>query len=373
MDLKYLKSLCECYYTDHLPIQKLYNNKTDFVNDIFEEMKNTFSNCRFENKEIDFDFNFNHDKIDQQKIVYNLIEMALYDRFPDDIKLYYDDQDYDNIYDHMIITEIGILPIMALVGVPLVVLTSLGYQSTGFNKLKWTTIVNFNKLNDKIHNLISTISASSRVKSAIIFNNSQSCYNSCGIKDLDKDLSWRIGASMVNSHTWKNEVSDLLTNFETPKGREQAYCLTNCYLQWSLDQLEPLLNSYITCLYSVGERGNDLNDLKLNLLTIPSSSICKPYYTLLKDHQKLYCNIVEYISKDPSEEEEFLRKYDAKINLVLSKVVKRINSSDAPLKLNSNYFKIKPDDDLNNEQPTAKQNDKLNNKHFNPKFNNKRG
>ena len=35
MDLKYLKSLCECYYTDHLDIQQLYsNNQNDFINDI---------------------------------------------------------------------------------------------------------------------------------------------------------------------------------------------------------------------------------------------------------------------------------------------------------------------------------------------------
>ena len=373
MDLKYLKSLCECYYTDHLDIQQLYsNNQNDFINDIFEEMKNIFSNCRYEDKDVDFDFNFNQDKINQQKIVYNLIEIALHDRFPNDIKLYYDDQDYSNMYDQMIISESLALPIFALVSVSLAILSSLGYQSTGFNKIKWSTIVNFNKLNDKIHNIISNMSASSRVKSAVILNNSQSCYNSCGIKDVNKDLSWRIGASFLSHSKYQSNNTDMLINFETPKGREQAFCLTNCYLNWSLDQLEPLLNSYLSCLYSVGERGTDLNDLKLNLLTVPSSSICKPYYSLLKDHRKLYCDIVEYVSKDSSEEEEFLRKYDDKINSILSKPIKHINSPTGQLKIDDKYYKIHSGDnnELNNNQ-NDNQNNKSNHKFNNFKFNKK--
>jgi hypothetical protein len=74
-----------------------------------------------------------------------------------------------------------------------------------------------------------------------------------------------------------------------------------------------LLNGYITCLRQTGERGNDLNDIKINL-NLPSNDICQPYLELINDHRAVFKDVLDVICRNTQEREEYMRKYTAILN-----------------------------------------------------------
>lgn len=341
MDLKYLKSICESYYNDHDLVKQLYENKQLFLLDIFEEIKTLLAVTRLENPSLHFEFHTNYDTRDQQKIIDILIETALHDRFPNDYKIYAEEQDYKELYNSTLINESVSGTLAASLGIVLLTgLAQVFLNSTSFNKVKWKALNSLNTVTEKIHKFMTRWSAQSRVNNAIIFNNAQKCYTKCGIKSLD-DISWRISPSL-NNRTKNDPNYDNIFNFETPKGRNQAYCLSNCYLQWSLDQLEPLLNAYVNCLRNSGERGFELNDLNIDLLSLPSSEICKPYLKLITDHKAAYDEVLRQICEDTEEKEKFLRMYHDVVNRVLSKTSKvNLGNSQSDGTLDKRFFSSK--------------------------------
>lgn len=308
MDLHYIKMITESYYNDHPNIQHLYKTRKDYVNDIFEEIKTIIAGARLENYQIYQELQ-SYDKRDQQKILYHLIEMSLYDRFPKDIKLYCEQEDYDKIYEAYL--NESILTISAATGLG-VLLLNLLWRTTPISKVRWNALNTFDAVNEKIHKLISKFTKESRVNTAIMYNNAQKCYNECGIKDTKTDFSWRLPASLM-SHS-SDRHKDNINAFETVKSREQAYCLTNCYLDWSINQLGEFASNIVTCLRNTGERGNELSDINIDLFEVPSNSICKPYFDIFKDYKKYFIDALDVVCKDSTEKEVYLRKYSEILN-----------------------------------------------------------
>lgn len=305
MDLKFVKLMVESFYNDTPEVKKLYNTRQDYLDDIYEEIKTILTTFRLESAPEYFDLYSNYDKGQQQNILYHLIEMSLYDRFPEQFPLY--ENNYDELYDKLLL-EGWALPAAALGTVLIGVL----WGSTGVSKVKWGALTKFNELNEKIHKFVKDHTQSDRVRLTLAFNNAEECYKKCGINDKS-DMSMRLGSSF----RVRNEKESLL-RFQTGKSQEQAYCLTNCYLKWSLTQLETLLSGYIGCLRQTGERGNDLNDIKLLISNAPASAICKPYFELVKKHKAMFDDVVETVAKDSMEAEQYQRMYSDIVNKCLN-------------------------------------------------------
>lgn len=322
MDLRYIKLITESYYNDNKKVQEIYKSKDSFLNDIYEEIQTILTNFRLESPTEYFNLYTNYDKGQQQKILYNLIEMSLNDRFPEAFPLY--TELTEQHYNEIILNE-GVMTVpFTILGAAVAIVA--GVTSTHVGKIIWSLMTKFNNLNNRIHDFIKRFTAIDRVKLAIIKNNCEDCYKKCGIEN-EKDISLYIGNSVQREH---HPLS-----WETQKGREQAYCLTNCYLNWSLDQLDMLVKAYVSCLRNSGQRGNDMNDIQLMMLSAPSDSICKPYYDLLKDHKAQFDDIVDVVCKDTMEKEDFKRRYTEVINNAAANANKINNNSTGRLSKDS--------------------------------------
>lgn len=313
--------MVESYYNDNSALLKMiYPTKYSFVDDIYTEIESILSTCRLEDLETYLELYNDYDKGQQQKILYALIEYSLYDRFPDQFPLY--ETNYDELYNRVIINEslagftAGFLSILFIAAA-----AAVFTHTTPFNKVKWSIMTKFQEINEKIHKFIKDSTKKGRVKLALTFNNAEECYQKCKIKDKS-DISVFIGGGYRQA-----DSNDSIVNFETPKSREQAHCLTTCYLRWSLNQIDLLLQSYITCLRSTGERGVDMSDIAAALTSAPSSKMCDPYWKLLKDHRDNFKDVLDVVCKDAMEKEEYIRMYHETLNHASSKANNRINAN----------------------------------------------
>lgn len=328
MDLKFIKLMVESYYNDSQIVKSIYANKNEFINDIYTEIESIISSCRIEDKDVYLEL-YDLDKGKQQKILYTLIEQSLYDRYPDQFSFYI--SDYDKLYDIVINESLSGLAAGAL-GLGLSgLLLGIASQTTPVNKIKWSIMSKFQQINERIHKFITSLTKSGRVKTAIVFNNANECYQKCGIHDQN-EISNFINGSLRNP----GSSTDNILHLETTKGREQAHCLTTCYLKWSLNQVSVLLQSYLNCLRQTGQRGFDMNDIKSTLMTTPTSKICEPYFKLLKDHRKQFEEVLDVVCKNSIEREEFERLYDDTLNKAVMNSGK-INSNPG-YKLNKDSF-----------------------------------
>lgn len=316
--------IVESYYSDSEVVKSIYPSRKEFVNDIYPEIQTIIEACRLEEQDTYLDLYNNYDYGKKQKILYTLIEQSLYDRYPDQFPFY--TENFDQLFQE---SFAGIATGMSALGLGSLLAYVLS-QTTPVKKIAWTVMAKFQAVNEKIHKFITNITKSGRVKLSIVFNNADECYQKCGINKKE-DISQFIGGSLSGV-----KHGDRIVDLETGKGRTQAYCLTSCYVNWSLKQVETLMQSYLNCLRTTGERGFELNDIKLMLMTAPSSSMCDPYFKLLKEHKKAYDDLLDIVCADSVEKEEFLRKYNETLNKAASNVG-RINSNQK-YNLEKNYF-----------------------------------
>ena len=304
MDFPFIKMMVESFYTDNDKIREVYPNKQEFVNNFYTEMTNLMNHLKLEDNSLYFDLHTNYDRGQQQKVLYTLMSQHAHNlnesEFP-----FYEHLDDDAYFNVVISENMGIMFLSSIgVMVPTLLYLIGGKGRMAITKTVWTMMSKFSELNNKIHDFISTRTKAGKVKLAIVYNNVQECYSKAGIKKPE-DIHPLIDSSLGKPKAY--------FNYASAQSEEQAFQLATCYLNWSLEQLDVLLNGYIACLRQTGERGNDLNDIKITL-NLPSNNICQPYLELINDHRAVFKDVLDVICRNTQEREEYMRKYTAILN-----------------------------------------------------------
>lgn len=318
MDHPFIKMMVGSYYNDSDIVKTIYKNPKEFQTMMFTEMTSLLDSVKLEDSSFYFELHTNLDRGQQQKVLYHLIEHSLNNIHPNEFPMY----EEVALDDYIMFTEGFFSKLTAthaiLSGLTAVFLMS--GQMRNVSKAVWGMMSKFANLNNKIHDYIGKFTKPGRVKLAVIYNSVEECYAKCGITNI-KDISPWTGNSISNRVD--DSKAPIYRTVETRQSREQAECLTDCYLNWSLQQLEILLTSYLTCLRQTGERGTDLNDLKFDFV-LPSNSICSPYQKLIKEHRAAYSDILDVVSVNAIEREKYERMYSDVLNKAFS-ATSRIN------------------------------------------------
>lgn len=341
MDRPFLTLMCDSFYDDaHLYNSKIWTNKTEAINELKSEMFTLMDNVKLEDKPFYIALHENLNRIQQQKIIYLLLSEYVMQKFGG--KSIFEEVDLTSFEtpEQFLLSESasflgGLSSIFtgadSIVGgastaaggalqSATAVASGLGFTGSlagvlgglilaitmykGLSRVGWASLTALNKINIHISDFIHHLTRSGKVKRAIFHVNADECYRRCNIDP--QDLSRWVGLALSGKI------------FSTPKSREQSGCLSICYLNWNLKQVEVLASSYKECLINTGERSDQMNDLSV-FLQSPASTVCQAYYNLLKQHYDAFKDAVEVIFRQNTGDIElWMRKYKDILNNALS-------------------------------------------------------
>jgi hypothetical protein len=290
MEYNYINSICEAYFNDHhLYDKNIYKTIDDGIITLQDEIKSVVFNLRLEDVDLYYDL-VAHDKTDQQRIIYHLLDNYMESQFPE---LEKDNQSEE-------INEI-IGEAAAFIGLFVVAILTLKQVSA----IKHTIQTIIYSLTDGLANFIKKhIAVSGKVKHAILVTHLDKCSAKCGLgtTNAKKQLAYTISLAIR---------SDLFT--ASRKAEEQGKCLVACYLDYIIGQIRVLADSYISCLKSTGELPDDLSSFSI-LHAQPSGERCRVFYDVLKKSESDFEEAVDYIfEKDPRERQNWMNKFNTAI------------------------------------------------------------
>ena len=291
MNHPFIKEMAGAYYNDfQLRSSNIWENKQAAINEISSEMIGLMENLKLDDIDIYVSLHEDFDPGHQQQILYSLIHQylneshGLYDDVYEDVDLTAYDTPEAFLYEYYtgeFIQEFAVGPaLLGAFGGALAIIA--GYKK--ISRAGWKILATLNDVNKKIAKTIDGLTKSGKIKQAILVHNSEACYKKCGVKPNEVSR-W---AGMALS-------SNVMV---TPESRKQAVCLTECYLQWTIQNVTFLAKAYADCLRGTGERGNEINDIIAILSHPPSSHVCKSYFDLLKQHYDNFKDTIEVIFKD---------------------------------------------------------------------------
>lgn len=331
MDRPFIKLMCNSYYNDY-NFNKVIGleNRTEVVEDMIIEMNSLMDALKFEDEESYFYVHKELDRTDQQKLIYlllseyaieryNLFTPKIYDNHlmqdPEALLLsenFKIDDTLKNLTyqknDNIKIDKSNKLLGLSYTSMTLLsVLGALAFWKS-ISRSNWKIMVDLNNINNSISNWINEKTRSGRVKRMLLVTNFEKCWKHCGISssDLSKYAGLYISNGLASQSTIKN-----------------VDCLTDCYLNWSLQNMEHLAKMYVECLQVTGERSIKLSDMNI-FLKEPQGADCKAYYDHLKEHKENFHEVLDvlYRYEDPAERtrkiEYYTRKYDTILNDTLN-------------------------------------------------------
>ena len=273
MDRPFLSLMCDSFYNDaHIKDFKIWESKEHAINELKSELFNLMDNVKLEDKDFYVSLHKDLDRSQQQKITYLLLSEYMSQKFSG--KSIYESVDltqYDNLEQFLLSEDggalgalgalwdgfgnlasgsahaVGGLTSAAGAGLNAVgsvgnavagagTATALGLTGTmmvslatmailivaykGLSRVGWASLSALNKTNQIISDFVHNLTRSGKVKRAVFHVNVDECYRKCNIDP--KDLSRWVGLALSGK------------SFSTPLARDQAACLSTCYLNWNL-------------------------------------------------------------------------------------------------------------------------------------------
>ena len=325
MDRNFVKIMTESFYNDfELKQYNILENRQTIIQEIVQEINGLMDNLKLEDDETFYHVHEELSRSQQQHLIYSVIVEHLFDKYGlfEQIKLL-ENKQFDTKEEF--ITELGgalAAPDFTVdfisggqyhnigevlrASSPALSLGFTGVLSLGvliaaicywkqISNVGWKTLSSLNDLNKKISEKIHNYTKQGKIKNILFANNVDYCWKECGLNP--KMLSRFIGFAFHNDKLYTGEA------------RDQADCLSVCYLKWTLDQVKVLCSAYVSCLENTGERDKVLTDINI-FLQNPTTGICNEYYKLLKKHYEDYQDAIDVIFRDQHDlKERYKQEY----------------------------------------------------------------
>lgn len=302
MDYGYINTICEAYFNDtQLYKHDIFKSIDDGVVTLQNEMKNIIQNLRLEDLDLYYDLQ-SHDKLDQQKIMYALLDSYMISQFPELIEEGW-------IWD--IASVLGRSADWVLkqtttpTGLVSVIIGMLAtvYFFKGITKIKHSVVRLLYDMVVGLTKIIEKVSVSGKVKNAILNTHLEKCAGKCGLGTTNP---WK-EMSRLTTFAIKSKLPF------TEKSKEQAECLIDCYLSYIINQIKTVAESYVNCLKSTGELPSDLSSFSL-LERKPMGEQCHIFYETLKKVEDEFREAIDYIFSDtPRERQDWINKFNSAI------------------------------------------------------------
>jgi len=309
VDYEYINTICEAYFNDkQLYKYDIFKSIDDGVIILQNEMKSIVQNLRLEDVDLYYDLQ-SHDKLDQQKIMYILLDSYMIGEFPELIEEGFFEflgTTADVAVDFLgtATTSIfkGMSTYVGLAFIPIGITFAIIFFK-GLTRFKHSIFKLIHSMVIGLADIISKFTVSGKVKHAILNTHLEKCASKCG---LGTKNPWK----EISRFTTFAIKSDLPV---TDKAQEQAECLINCYLGYIISQIKTVAESYVNCLKSTNEFPGDSNVMSL-LEIKPMGDQCKIFYDTLRKVEKEFQDTVNYIfDNNPRERQDWANKFNSAI------------------------------------------------------------
>lgn len=291
MDRPFVKQMCESYYIDkQLEKSNIWNNRESCIDELIHEINALIVNTRIENDETYYEA-ISYSRRHQQEAIYHLLNEYLEDK-------------YNAPTPNNVLEENAEL-LMGIAGVFTALSSYVAIHWYGKLSRAGYRIVNaFGKLNDRIHGFLKKRTAESRVKYAMLISHLNICQRKCGI-DSEKDLGATVGMGLTGQAF-------------SEKSQQQAGCIADCFLKYSIEQLKVLAGAYVECLKNTGEKIDHLSDVSI-LLSKPMGDQCREYYDFLEKFNTDFREVLDVLfDGNPRMRQNYMNQY----NEILAEVVR---------------------------------------------------
>ena len=307
MDYEYINVICEAYFNDR-QIYKydIFKSIDDGVITLQNEMKAIVQNLRLEDLDLYYDLQ-SHDKLDQQKIMYMLLDSYMISEFPELIEegvFGWLGDKVDAIPEVLTNASVELFKFssspLGLIGTLIGVVLAVSYFK-GLTKTKHLLVKTLHDIVLKLTHIIEKVTVNGRVKNAILNTHLEKCAGKCG---LGTQNPWR-EMSKMTTFAIKSRLP------VTEEAREQAECFIECYLNYILEQIKTVAESYMNCLKATGELPSELSSFSL-LQRKPMGEECQVFYKPLKEIEKEFEEAVGYIfDENPRERQNWMNKFNS--------------------------------------------------------------
>ena len=351
MDYEYINTICEAYFNDRqLYKYDIFKSMDNGIITLQNEMKGIVQNLRLEDVGLYYDLQ-SHDKLDQQKIMYMLLDSYMIVEFPELIEegpLEFLGMAGDVAADFFGTATTSLFKGATTWAGATIALAGFIFAIIFFKGLTRFKHSSFKLICDMVIGLTDIISKwtiGGRVKHAILNTHLGKCAGKCGLgtrnpwKEMSKFTTLAIKSSLP----------------VTDEAQEQAECLIDCYLGYIISQIKTVAESYVNCLKSTNEFPGDLNAISL-LEIKPMGEQCWIFYETLKKVEKEFEDAIAYIfDSNPRERQDWRNKFN---NAILESMKVNQRQSFKP-QLDSRQSSNRPDQRQKfnqNQRPPFKKN-----------------
>lgn len=275
MDVRFLKTIAEAFIVkyglqDNLTVDQIYED----VYDLIKELRDTDIEL--------YDHLYDAPRLQQQAILMSYFSLE-----------YHDEEQIEEI-------GIGLAIGMALGGI-------LTYVYGGrITKAMLAFGKNIGIILDKVGKSLTKRGRYWKFRYAIIQQNAKKCYVGCGVSEKD------IGALHYFS-TGSKPIP-----ITSVKARKQGVCLSNCYVNYTIESIALLTKSYFVCLKKTGEFDQVQNikaDDTLKILAgLKLSNTCGDFYEEMRTLYSEFHDLLDYIyGKEESKKTDAMRRLKDKI------------------------------------------------------------
>ena len=299
MEFAYIDTICDAYFNDReLYKYNVFESTSEGIKALQMEIKSIVQSLRLEDIDMYCELQ-DCDKGDQQKIMYMLLDSYIIETYPE-----IEEGWVGSIISVPIAIASGLLsiPLIPQISIYLVGITASIIFFKGITKIK-TRITNaLHDITKLLSGIILKATVGGKVRYAILVKNLDKCASKCGLGPRPERELNRFTSLAIKSNLPYPE-----------KAREQASCLIECYLDFTLEQVKVVASSYINCLSATGELPKDLSSLSM-LEVKPMGEHCVVFYESLKGIEEQFQTAVNYIYEHkPRDRQDWNNKFNKAI------------------------------------------------------------
>lgn len=293
MDQKFIQNMVDAYFIDN----NIYEDETKkitkdaFSKDILNEMRDLREN----DLEL-YDRVYNMSRTNQNFVIRNYLSSHFINEDTDE------NSELVESFTGSIVFGGAILLIMRL-------LVPHKVSNTTFKALErvstvWQTVTKW----------MAKFGSKTRVRYAIVKQNTESCYKRCGVRNEDMTLSHYSGVH--TSDPWWGSWSNL-------ERRRVGECLRECFLNTQVESINLYMENYFECLKKSGVNLQNADDDLMKFVSrMDSSHVCQDFHSYAKklfDNFEMTLNMV-FSSSEDKEKQQWYNKLKEKLYKTRQKI-----------------------------------------------------
>lgn len=282
MEFAYIDTICDAYFNDReLYKYNIFESTVVGVKALQTEIKSIVQSLRLEDIDLYYELQ-DCDKSEQQKIMYMLLDSYMIETYPE----------VEESFSSALIGGFTSLSFVPQIAVYLIGIAVSIVCFKGIAKLKNRILNALHDLTKLLASVILKATVGGKVKYLILVKNLDKCATKCGLGPRpEKELSRFTSLAIKSEKPF------------TEKAREQATCLIECYLNFTLEQLKVIAISYVNCLSMTGELPKDVSSFSI-LEIKPMGEQCIIFYQSLKQIEEQFQTVVNYIFEHKAREKQ---------------------------------------------------------------------